>query len=117
MLSGITKVLQVSAVVVRLRQLVAARICTVGTADRSVGDGQACWMPAMACCRTRGIPGFTGRQPPPGQSRPPLPAPDTSGWVAVNAFDERRPRVKGIPGYTGHQPPAGLRSTSSQGDN
>eukprot|EP00775_Hariotina_reticulata_P002302 gene2302-biopygen3841 len=65
--------------------------------------------------RTRGIPGFTGRQPAPGQSRPPPPAPDTSSWVAVNAFDERRPRVKGIPGYTGHQPPAGQHSTAHQG--
>lgn len=63
--------------------------------------------------RTRGIPGFTGKQPAPGQSKPPPPAPDTSSWVAINAFDEPRPRVKGIAGYIGHQPPPPRKATQA----
>lgn len=54
-------------------------------------------------CRTRGITGFTGKQPQPGCSKPPPPARDTSRWVAINAFDEPKPRVKGIVGYTGEK--------------
>ncbi|WIA23040.1 hypothetical protein OEZ86_009956 [Tetradesmus obliquus] len=64
--------------------------------------------------RTRGITGFTGKQPQPGCSKPPSPAPDTSRWVAINAFDEPKPRVKGIVGYTGHQPPSPAKSAAGQ---
>ncbi|KAF8066415.1 hypothetical protein HT031_002739 [Scenedesmus sp. PABB004] len=113
-----------------LEEYWAARAAgTVGTAGAAGGDrvpgGEAALAaktrnasappPPPPAARTRGIPGFTGKQPPPGASRPSPPAPDTSAWVAVNAFDERRPRTRGIPGYTGHQPPPRRQPHADQG--
>mmetsp|Transcript_13236 Transcript_13236/g.37363 ORF Transcript_13236/g.37363 Transcript_13236/m.37363 type:complete len:239 (+) Transcript_13236:123-839(+) len=56
--------------------------------------------------RTRGIPGYTGKQPLPSQRRPVKVEEivDPSRLYGSGGSSERKFRTKGIPGYTGHQP-------------